>query len=349
MLERLLRIESSDPALVRRGRLLKGAVALIGLAALLDLPLVLSNPAAPAALIGAIAVMIVMMGVCFWLLERGHVVATATFFSLLILAGILVGAPPETLLSRTAAASLLLPVLIAGLGVGANAALAVGGLALVGLGLVAAFSGVPWQGPATLAALIIAANTTLIWLLSRSLEGEAATARASAEEAVAGRDRIAARERELSELNDSLRGSNDSMQQLLELVNDLEAPLIRLPRAGLLLPLQGHLDAGRAGRLLPKVLQAVHEQRARTIIIDVTAISGVDTASLGQLLQLITSCKLLGADVVLTGVQAALAHSLVGLGANLSQIKTAASLEQALGRQLGEGEPLPADAAGWRD
>lgn len=339
MFERLLRIQSPDPALVRRGRLLKGAVLLFGLAALADLPLVLSNPAAPAPLIAALAVMLVMMAVCFWLLERGYVIPTATLLSLLILAGILIGAPADTLLNRTAAASLLLPVLIAGLGVGANAALAVGCLALLGLGLAAAASGTAWQGPATLAALIIAANTTLIWLLSRSLEREAATATASAREAVAGRDSIAARERELSELNETLRGSNESMQQLLELVNDLEAPLIRLPRAGLLLPLQGRMDAERTSRLLPKVLQAAHDQRARLIIIDVTAISGMDTASLGQLLQLVNSCKLLGAEVILTGIQAPLAQSLVALGAGPGQIRTAASLEQALGEQLAAGPP----------
>ncbi|MEM8532712.1 MAG: STAS domain-containing protein [Chloroflexota bacterium] len=118
--------------------------------------------------------------------------------------------------------------------------------------------------------------------------------------------------------------------RLRETVDALALPLIPLEDGVALLPLVGYLDQTRADRLLEGLLQGIHEYRARTVIVDITGLREVDDQIAETLLQVAHSSRLLGAQVVLSGVGAEAARALVARDADLQGLRTTGRLQDAL-------------------
>ncbi len=120
--------------------------------------------------------------------------------------------------------------------------------------------------------------------------------------------------------------------RLLELVRDLEIPLIPLFDGVLALPLVGHLDTQRMTALNASLLEQVARQRAHTVIVDLTGVTMIDTSIANRLLNMAQAVRLLGAEVMITGIKAEVAQALVALGVSFGQITTAASLQDGIMR-----------------
>jgi PAS domain S-box-containing protein len=115
-----------------------------------------------------------------------------------------------------------------------------------------------------------------------------------------------------------------------ELLAELSTPLIPLTRDIVLLPLVGAVDAKRAQRMIDALLRGLREHGARFAIIDITGVSVVDTYVASTLVQAAQAARLLGAEVVLTGIRAGVARSLSGLGVELEGICTRKSLQHGI-------------------
>lgn len=120
--------------------------------------------------------------------------------------------------------------------------------------------------------------------------------------------------------------------RLLDLVRDLETPIIPLLEGVLVLPLVGYLDTRRVQDLTHTLLERVASERAHTVLIDLTAITVIDTATANHLVQLTQAVRLLGAECILTGIRAEVAHTLVMLGVTWQGLQTAASLRDGIER-----------------
>ncbi len=120
--------------------------------------------------------------------------------------------------------------------------------------------------------------------------------------------------------------------RLLELVHELEVPVIPLFEGVLALPVVGHLDPQRMAALTSALLEQVAHQRAHTVIVDLTGVAIIDTAVANGLLNLAQAVRLLGAAVMITGIKAEVAQSLVALGVSFDEITTAASLQDGIAR-----------------
>lgn len=145
--------------------------------------------------------------------------------------------------------------------------------------------------------------------------------------------RRAAAEGARSELEESLarvRQQSADQERLLDLVRDLETPVIPLLEGVLVLPVVGHLDTQRLGALTASLLNQVSERHARTVLVDLTGVSLIDTGTANHLLQLAQGVRLLGAEVMLTGIRADVAQTMVTLGVSLREIQTAASLQAGI-------------------
>ncbi|HEY1016062.1 MAG TPA: STAS domain-containing protein [Herpetosiphonaceae bacterium] len=162
------------------------------------------------------------------------------------------------------------------------------------------------------------------------LDNARRAAEAAAAQADEARRLAEAGEREAQRQSALLAEQNASQERLLALVQELEVPVITVLRGVLVVPLIGALDTRRSETIEAAVLKAVYAQRAATVIIDLTAVTLIDTAIAQRLLALTRSVQLLGAEAVLTGLGAALAQTLVGLGVNMAGIKTYASLQAVL-------------------
>jgi rsbT co-antagonist protein RsbR len=103
----------------------------------------------------------------------------------------------------------------------------------------------------------------------------------------------------------------------------------------LLLPLVGAVDSHRAQQIMESVLVHVVDAQARCIIIDIAGVPVVDTRVADNLLKTAAAVRLLGAEVVLTGITAQVARTMVQLGLDVSSMHTVSRLSDGIELALG--------------
>jgi rsbT antagonist protein RsbS len=114
-----------------------------------------------------------------------------------------------------------------------------------------------------------------------------------------------------------------------ESVNSLRIPILKVGDV-LVASIQVALHDASAVQFKDDLLQKIHDTKARGVIIDLTAIDVVDSF-IGRMIADIASMSgLMGAQVVLTGLQPAVAITLVELGLELPRVLTALNLEKGL-------------------
>ena len=123
---------------------------------------------------------------------------------------------------------------------------------------------------------------------------------------------------------------SQEQRRLLELVASLETPTITLREGVLLAPVVGTLTQARAQEVTRRLLDAVHKRRVRLVIIDIGGVAGVDVEVAERLVQTTQALKLLGCEVILTGITAEMAITLSHLEQEFKQIRTARSPQEAL-------------------
>lgn len=147
-------------------------------------------------------------------------------------------------------------------------------------------------------------------------------------DAEAERERV----RELREERSALQEQAIEAQQ--RALRELGVPLIPLSRGLLLLPLVGSIDARRAAQITEVSLHGIQRFKAPLLILDITGVSDADAQVVDALLRTSRAARLLGARVMLTGVQPAVARTFVELGADLRDIITHSTLEEGVARAL---------------
>lgn len=118
----------------------------------------------------------------------------------------------------------------------------------------------------------------------------------------------------------------------------MRIPILKL-RDCLLVSIQWELDDQTALQFQEDLLQKIHQTSARGIVIDITSIDFIDSFIAKVLGDVIDMSKLMGAKVVITGIQPAVAITLIELGIHLDDVMTALDLENGLDKleqELGE-------------
>jgi rsbT co-antagonist protein RsbR len=113
-------------------------------------------------------------------------------------------------------------------------------------------------------------------------------------------------------------------------LEELSTPLIPISDTVMVMPLIGSMDSRRAQQVLDTLLHGVAAARAEIAIIDITGVSLVDTQVANALIRAAQAVKLLGAQVMLTGIRPEVAQTLVGLGVDLGMIITRSSLQSGI-------------------
>jgi anti-anti-sigma regulatory factor len=154
--------------------------------------------------------------------------------------------------------------------------------------------------------------------------------RQHAQEVESARRQAELQAHELAEANDLMAKQLDQQQQLLQLVTTLETPVVPLADGMLLAPIVGHIDTRRAQALTERLLATVSAYRARLIVLDIAGVAVMDTAVARSLLQAVQALRLLGCEVVVSGISASTAMSLIHLGVNLEDVRAVRSPQDAL-------------------
>lgn len=118
-------------------------------------------------------------------------------------------------------------------------------------------------------------------------------------------------------------------------IRELSTPLLPLADGVVALPLVGSIDSARAQAVMEALLEGVAQHKATVAIVDITGIQVMDTQVAHALIRSAQAVKLLGAQVILTGVSPLLAQTLVHLEANLAGIVTRRTLQEGIAYALG--------------
>lgn len=116
----------------------------------------------------------------------------------------------------------------------------------------------------------------------------------------------------------------------VEALRALSTPLIPLGEGILVLPLVGRVTEDRAAQILEVLAEGVVAQRARVAILDVTGVPEADVVFAEALVRVAKTIRLLGAEVVITGMMPSLARTFVEIGADLGSLITCATLRDGI-------------------
>jgi rsbT co-antagonist protein RsbR len=111
----------------------------------------------------------------------------------------------------------------------------------------------------------------------------------------------------------------------------------------LLLPLVGIVDSQRTQDIMEKTLSRIAESRARVFVMDISGVVTVDTAVANNFIRITQATRLMGCDCIISGISPSVARTLVELGANVGEVRTTATLRDALQLALATIEPRARD------
>lgn len=109
----------------------------------------------------------------------------------------------------------------------------------------------------------------------------------------------------------------------------MRIPILKLHNY-LLISIQIDLDDQTAIQFQEDLLNKIHQSGATGVVIDLTSVDIIDSFIAKVLGDVVTMSDLMGAKVVLTGIQPAVAVTLIDLGIHLNEVTTALDLEQGL-------------------
>lgn len=132
--------------------------------------------------------------------------------------------------------------------------------------------------------------------------------------------------RDISERKQAMELIAQQSRSLLE----LSTPAINLQDGILLLPLIGVVDTLRAQQIMENLLQAIVAHESRVALLDITGVPIIDTQVAQHLMKSVAAAKMLGADVIVTGISPESAQTLVTLGVDLRSIRTMGSLQAGI-------------------
>jgi PAS domain S-box-containing protein len=121
---------------------------------------------------------------------------------------------------------------------------------------------------------------------------------------------------------------------LLELSN----PIVPVADGVVVMPLIGAVDTMRARLIVEGLLEKVTATGVHTAIIDLTGVPAIDTRVAEALMDAARACRLVGAEVMITGVQPEVAQTLVRMGIRLDDFRILATLKDGVAHALARGK-----------
>jgi len=128
------------------------------------------------------------------------------------------------------------------------------------------------------------------------------------------------------------------IRQQQDSILELSTPVLQVRERLLILPIIGVLDNQRARQLTEQLLLGIRTHRAKVVVIDITGVPDVDESVANSLVQTVDASRLMGAEVIITGLSSEIAQTLVTIGVDLTKMRTVGDLQGGIEeaeRQLG--------------
>jgi rsbT co-antagonist protein RsbR len=121
------------------------------------------------------------------------------------------------------------------------------------------------------------------------------------------------------------------IEQQTATIRDLAAPILKVWKEVVCMPIIGSVDASRASDMMERLLEAIVREKARFAILDLTGVEVMDTPTVHHMLRIFAAARTVGVEGVLSGVRPAVAQSVVSLGVDISGLRMVRTLHDALG------------------
>lgn len=118
-----------------------------------------------------------------------------------------------------------------------------------------------------------------------------------------------------------------TIREQQEAIRELSTPVLQVRPGLLILPIIGVIDADRARQLTEQLLRAIRSSRSKVVVVDITGVPAVDSGVANHLIQTVEASRLMGATVIVTGLSAVVAQTLVTLGVDLTKLNTVGDLQ----------------------
>lgn len=119
---------------------------------------------------------------------------------------------------------------------------------------------------------------------------------------------------------------HDQHQAMME----MSTPVTEVWEDVLMLPIVGMIDSRRAQDIMTAVLTKIGETHARSLILDISGVGVMDTAVANHLIKISKASRLMGSACIISGVSPAIAQTMIELGINVGDVRTTATLRDAL-------------------
>ncbi|AUX49063.1 hypothetical protein SOCE26_106080 [Sorangium cellulosum] len=126
------------------------------------------------------------------------------------------------------------------------------------------------------------------------------------------------------------RAREEALRAQNEILAALSTPLIPIRDDIVVMPLVGALDAQRVRRVQETLVRGVAARRAHVAILDITGVPQIDGQCADELLRAAIAVRLLGSEVIITGLRPDVARTLVELGVDMSGIVTQSTLQNGI-------------------
>src|SRR5215471_6068469 len=117
------------------------------------------------------------------------------------------------------------------------------------------------------------------------------------------------------------------IRQQQEAIRELSTPVLPVRERLLILPIIGVIDPQRARQLTEQLLHGIRTNRAKVVVMDITGVPVIDANVANHLVQTVEAARLLGANVIVTGLSPEIAQTLVTIGVDLSEMATVGDLQ----------------------
>ena len=144
---------------------------------------------------------------------------------------------------------------------------------------------------------------------------------------------ISDRKRWEAELEQQLlreREKTQALERMRNAMQELSTPILEVWDDVLALPVIGVVDSRRSADMMERLLREVEHKQCRFVIIDITGVEVIDTATADHFLKIVNAVGILGARCFLTGARGAVAQTLASLGMDLGGLITLRNLKHAL-------------------
>ncbi|WP_079508720.1 STAS domain-containing protein [Mesobacillus jeotgali] len=113
-------------------------------------------------------------------------------------------------------------------------------------------------------------------------------------------------------------------------LKELSVPVVPISKGIAVLPVIGSIDNDRAKMIMQVSLNESIRLDIQYFILDLSGVSMIDSLVANSLFQIVNTLKLIGVEVVITGISPTIAQTMTRVGLNFNLIKVSSSLENAL-------------------